>query len=621
MSFLAPLALLFALTLPVIIAFYLLKLRRTRREVSSTLLWRRAAEDMQANAPFQKLRRNLLLLLQLLVAALLVLGLARPYLNMRAAGARNMVLLIDHSASMSARDGEGGLTRLEQAKARAAELVRGMRPGDQTMVVAFAAKATVLSQFTPDRARLESVIRSIAPTELPNRAADAFALAQSLARPTGAEVVVLSDGAFSTDGISLAQGAKVRFETVGTGSNNAGIVALDLRRSPEKPKEFQIFATVRNYRDQPMEAQLEVQNNDKLVDVRPVSVGARGQAGQVFNSSLLTDGRVELRLVNGPKDDFPADDAAYAVIKPPGQRRILLVSAGNYFLERALRQLPGRNFEVVRVAPSQYTAEMKGDITIFDGAAPPGPLAPGSYFFINALPPVPGFAESGEEENPFIFDWNPQHPVMRYAELGDVQISRAKKYALPQATQTVAESRELPLISVYSADNVEIVLWAFDIFETNFPLRVAFPILVSNTTDWLLRKAPGAESAIATTGQVLQVDAPPETKRVTVFDPSGQGWALSPNAGGRMLFDRTSRAGFYRVELDGKPSEEFGVSLADEYESDIAPRQTLALGGGEIRANTAGTARSNREVWTWFALAALAFICLEWAVYHRRVWV
>ena len=67
MSLLTPLALLGAAIVgPLIVAMYLLKLRREDRPVSSTFLWQRMVRDVEANAPWQKLRRSLLLLLQLL---------------------------------------------------------------------------------------------------------------------------------------------------------------------------------------------------------------------------------------------------------------------------------------------------------------------------------------------------------------------------------------------------------------------------------------------------------------------------------------------------------------------------------------------------------------------------
>jgi hypothetical protein len=83
MSFLEPLAFWFALSLPVVVVLYLLKRKRVVKLVSSTLLWQRFLAENQANAPFQRLRKNWLLLLQLLMLALAVLARAQPSIFQR----------------------------------------------------------------------------------------------------------------------------------------------------------------------------------------------------------------------------------------------------------------------------------------------------------------------------------------------------------------------------------------------------------------------------------------------------------------------------------------------------------------------------------------------------------
>src|SRR6187455_2663553 len=69
---------LLALVPPAIIALYFLKLRRQPLEVPSTYLWKKSIEDMHVNSLWQRLRQNLLLLLQLLLVALAMLALLRP---------------------------------------------------------------------------------------------------------------------------------------------------------------------------------------------------------------------------------------------------------------------------------------------------------------------------------------------------------------------------------------------------------------------------------------------------------------------------------------------------------------------------------------------------------------
>src|SRR5262249_7493255 len=139
----------------IIISFYLLKLKRERRVVSSVILWQRALEEMEANAPFKKLRRSLLLLLQLLALVALVFALARPLVTLRALASGSTVIIIDSTASMSSRD-ESGRSRLDRAKQLAREMVEGLGSSDRAAIIDASSQVTVRSPLTSDQRGLVS---------------------------------------------------------------------------------------------------------------------------------------------------------------------------------------------------------------------------------------------------------------------------------------------------------------------------------------------------------------------------------------------------------------------------------------------------------------------------------
>jgi Ca-activated chloride channel family protein len=162
MSLIAPLALISALVIgPIIVAMYLLKLRREERTVSSTFLWQRMVRDVEANAPWQKLRRNLLLFLQLLLLALLAFALARPFFPTAGIAGRNLIVIIDRSASMQASD--VAPSRLEAAKQQAMTLIDQLPDDGRATVIAAGGLMDVPISGSTDRRLLRQSIEAIQP--------------------------------------------------------------------------------------------------------------------------------------------------------------------------------------------------------------------------------------------------------------------------------------------------------------------------------------------------------------------------------------------------------------------------------------------------------------------------
>src|SRR6476469_9818299 len=189
MPFATPLALLGLLFVPAVVAMYLLKLRRDEAVVPSTLLWTRLVSDMEANAPWQKLRRSLLLLLQLLLVIILALLAARPFLERPAGLAKDIVLIMDTSASMGATD--VAPTRFAAAQVAAIDALREIPTGGKVSVIAADQSARIVVNESGDLGRVRQAIDALAPSASRGDLGDALELASKLAARSGdAQILV-----------------------------------------------------------------------------------------------------------------------------------------------------------------------------------------------------------------------------------------------------------------------------------------------------------------------------------------------------------------------------------------------------------------------------------------------
>ena len=190
MSFLSPIAFaLFGLAAPIII-LYILKLRRRREPVSTLMFWDQIFKEKQTTSLFQKLRQFLSILLQLLFLALLVLALAQPQLAFMTKSARQIVLIIDRSASMNALD--ESISRLESAKQRATRIIDSLRFIDEMMVISCHTQPVIHSPFTDHQKSLRQAIESIQPTNVRTDLEPALELAYSVAHPESSNPHIIS---------------------------------------------------------------------------------------------------------------------------------------------------------------------------------------------------------------------------------------------------------------------------------------------------------------------------------------------------------------------------------------------------------------------------------------------
>jgi len=621
MSMLAPLMLAFLGLLPVIVLLYFLKLKRREELISSTYLWQRAIQDLRVNAPFQKLRQNLLLWLQLLLLALLVFALARPAMKVRPAGGTRYICLIDTSASMAARDVPPD--RLSKARDEARELIDNMRANDEMMLMTFAARPAVLVPFTNIKGKLRQALEGIEVQETSTDFAQAAELLSALGPEIkGARLYLLSDGGFDPEVLERAPDVELNYIRTGAGADNVGITALDARRSIEDWDQPQVFVRMQNFGPLDADVRLELYLDGRLFAAEDETIPAGDGVAVTFSDPGLTEGQVRVTIAQ--EDDLAVDNTAWLSLVAPRQVRTLVVTPGNYFLELAVRNDP--LCDSVFMDPVEFEAQVSAgelalaefDLVVFDRYAP-GSVPPGGYLFLGAVPPVEGFSAESEVEQPVVVDWDAMHPVNQYVSYSSLYLESAVELAGPAGAHTLVEGDTGPLILWWSSPSYRMVVVGFDMFASRWPLRVSFPIFLANVVRHLGGVQMSGGASRARPGSTITLEPPAGTDRVAVTYPDGREATVAVRSG-RVTFGDTGRCGVYRFDLGQGRTLDYVVNLLDERESDIRPRESIEW-QRETVPGTVRVAKENRELWPWLALLGLVVLIVEWYIYNRRAYI
>jgi Ca-activated chloride channel family protein len=609
MNFLAPAAFAFAFALPVVVLFYMLKRKRVVKLVSSTLLWQKFLAETQASAPFQRLRKNWLLVLQLLLLALAVLAITRPFFATKAKPAELRVIILDGSASMQATDESP--SRFEKARAEALKWVDGLKQTDQMVILLSGANTEVKQSATSEKAALRRALQACVCSDGPTRLVPALRMAESLVRDQkNTEIHLFSDGAVPDLSEFENKALPLVYHKVGTGANNLGITALDARSNPEDARQRAIYANVANYSSNSLSTDLELLFEDRLVETKSLTVPANETSPQVFLAAQPRDGVFTVRLT--AKDTLAADNQASIVSLLPKPVKVLLVSRGNRLLERALHAVPGVELSTA----SDLTDAAAGlDFVVLDDVTP-AVWPAGNVMAIHILN-TNWFESATAVEAPPIVDWKTAHPLLRYSGFDNVQIMHSLTARTPSWAVSLADAPQAPLILAGELGRQRIIWIGFDLLESNWPLRVTFPIFIANAVEWLNPANARNSQLLVKAGDAFRMALTRSETQATVTGPDGVAKTIKidPTAN-EFVFGDTLQQGVYRLHL-GTNDTAFCVDLLDTAESNIQPHDDLQL-GKYTKVSATTLQRANMELWRTIAALGLLVLLIEWWYYHRR---
>jgi len=370
MSFLSPLffAALAAIAIPVLV--HLIQRERSRVVLFPSLMFLQ-------RIPYQSVRRRrirhwLLLAMRCAAIALLVLAFARPFFQQgalaaaAAAGAREVVILLDQSASMGYSD------HWQRARDAAHRVVAGLAADDKATLVLFGRNAEENMRATSDRARLNAAIDAAKVGSDGTRYGPALKLAESILGQSALkrrEAVLISDfqkgGWGSAEDARFPEGITLTTTSVASDNANVSVPSVTFARSAFSGQErVAVTAGVTNRGDQPAANLPVVLSVDGLeIESKAVTIAPRSSTSVTFAPFTVAEANVR-GTVRAGTDLLPADNTFHFVVSPSAPVSVAIVESGDradasLYLSKALAigNTPAFRPEVVaaaRVTPAIF---------------------------------------------------------------------------------------------------------------------------------------------------------------------------------------------------------------------------------------------------------------------------
>lgn len=499
----------FLVLIPVIILLYLLKQKVKDQPFSSTLLWKEIYKNLEAKTPFEKLKQNILMYLQILAMLILILALMAPVIRNGGFVKRNTILVIDTSASMGTLY-KGEKSRLDEAASMAKSYLDGVNDSTALTVVSCGDKAEIVYQGQ-DIAIAKRRIDGLNVEQVSGTLDKAESMIGSLvSNLDNVDVVCYTDSEFdyadwkrNNDKISLS------VESIYSKEDNLSVDYVNYRLRDETADDstLEAICKVTNHGSEPASSDVSLYLGNEIMDVQTVHVEAGESENVYFSKVRLSDDitpsedGLVLRAELSEKDSLTPDNISSVAVVKNDNRKILLVSDGNVFMEKALSLVDGA--KVYKAEDISVLDEANDfNLYVFDGTELSNDFDitrlpyNASVLFINykelPLQDYPSEAstdkastEASSSVSDCILHFE-KGDITEYVEDYSFGVTKAYTYVLPQWGKAVIADDDGKVVGYYGSSSHRIGVLGFDIHNTDLALQTEFPIFMSQLTEYLL---------------------------------------------------------------------------------------------------------------------------------------
>jgi Ca-activated chloride channel family protein len=608
--------------IPVILLIHALKPKPKPAEVTNLFLWQEVLKERGGNVTLKQLKKNLPLLLQILIVILAALALASPVWFYFTQKKGDLILVIDTSASMKTKRASG--TRFDLARKKALEVIDQQEQTQKILIIEAGSEPAVKSGFLEDPTQAKDLVKSLMPSDAPGKLEKALYLALSFIDPSKDDTIYLiTDGAGCDFSKLLQIHPKIVPIVISGGEKNIGITKFEFRQDLDRPDQYEIMLEVKNFTPNSITCPIHLSiDNSPIVDIQ-ITFDAREKHLLIFPYSGLITGIAKAEL--DIEDDFLVDNTAYLSLSTSKDLWVMLVSQGNYFLEKLLETYP--NFlinAVTEIIPSSWQEQVRGhDLVIIDRMDFPVTKI-GNFLLIDAYSPSIPVVKIGQVDFPGIFDWDRKSPLMANVNLSGLTIEQAAKIQVDNnILYPVIESSQTGLMYTYEKDGLRAVFLGFDLNKSDLPLKVAFPVMMSNIINWLNPNKLNFSVLQTKAGEPYNIYLHPDTKEIFTRAPNekAEKYQVTSNP---FTYTNTQKVGIYTI-TENKKRRYFTVNLVDESESDITvPNIAGSSGTSNLTPSVASRTgidaekiAMQRQLWPFVLLLGLAVMMVEWYVWLK----
>lgn len=582
------------LTIPPVIMLYILKRKYKEEVISSSLLWKEVYKNTRANTPWEKFKKNIMLLLQIIIILSVILALMSPFINIGGRTYKNVIIVVDNTASMNTIY-DDKLSRLEKGKLLAKEYLNSTREGTKAYIISYDGNSNLLLNGEFNKFNSESIINNISKSYNTGDISDVLSFVKAIGDGIGEEYEAL----IFTDKQTSISDINGKLVYLGNSGLNASIDNISHKVVDGKIK---VIANVTNNGDKEYEGDFSLYNGDKLLEVNKINLGVSESKTLSFELDSLSDDYLKGELSR--KDILMEDNTYYHVINENKVKKVLLVTDENVFLEKAFGII--ENTEVYKTSdPNNITENDEYDLYVFDNKMPEVIPKGGNILFINPSSNeffnVLNGGEMGQAKAI-------KGAVSSYLENTQFTLSEYKIIETPYYGTNILTIDDNSIGFKGEVNDRKIAALSFDLHSTDFALKKEFPILIYELGEELISTGMVYKNNF-TAGEKIVVKSSDFESEINVTYPNGE---IKELKSGDELKGNLE-LGIYKINQNDN-KESFSVNFPSLSESNTSIEE---IGENNNIVDGKSNLKSGFNMTRVFILLAILVVAFEWIFYKK----